>query len=214
MYTREEAIKAKDELKGATIDDRAVLKIGWGCGFGPKDLFDYATGSSTIPISRLSDNEKRWMVTSKRGGGSLEGGQIVEEPDVNIGPKKDTATGEPTPVSPPVRQASLEGIGRGRGRGRVGGHGIPRATATYEPPSFTPTPDYGSYRPPMDQGYLHPLIQENYRPPTSGNGMDGYRPPIMPDYMYQGYAPPPMYGYPYINPTNDGPPSAKRPKTD
>jgi hypothetical protein len=193
MYTREEAIKAKDDLKGATIDDRAVLKIGWGCGFGPKDLFDYATGSSTIPIVRLSDNEKRWMVSSKRGGGSLEGGQVVEEPDVNIGPKKDTASGEPTPVSPPVRQASFEGLNSNqglrtltRGRGRVAA-GIPRATATYEPLTFTPTPDYGTYRPPMD-----PMNQ----------GYPGYRPPM-------------PYGYrPLTDSHFEGHPIAKKPKTD
>lgn len=57
-------------------------------GFGPRDCSDYQTGISVIPIERLTDADRKWMLTADYGGTGgkpIEGGQVVEEPDIEIG---------------------------------------------------------------------------------------------------------------------------------
>ncbi len=57
-------------------------------GFGPRDCSDYQTGISIIPIERLTDADRKWMLTAEYGGTGgkpIEGGQVVEEPDIEIG---------------------------------------------------------------------------------------------------------------------------------
>ena len=60
----------------------------WGVGFGPRDCSDYETGVSVIPISRLTDADRKWVVTAEfggTGGRALESGMVLEEPDIEIG---------------------------------------------------------------------------------------------------------------------------------
>lgn len=41
-----------------------------------------------IPISRLTDADRKWVVTAEHGGTgglTLEGGMVLEEPDIEIG---------------------------------------------------------------------------------------------------------------------------------
>lgn len=41
-----------------------------------------------IPISRLTDADRKWVVTAEfggTGGRPLEGGMVIEEPDIEIG---------------------------------------------------------------------------------------------------------------------------------
>ncbi|KAJ3207162.1 hypothetical protein HDU67_007631, partial [Dinochytrium kinnereticum] len=96
MFTREEADKARVALN-RTVLNGALLKVGWGCGFGPKNTFDYATGFNIVPISRMSESNKKWISTSNRGGGPIQGSTVIEEPNVGydpIGnPARDTAVG-------------------------------------------------------------------------------------------------------------------------
>ncbi|CAG8437369.1 2812_t:CDS:2 [Diversispora eburnea] len=57
-------------------------------GFGPKDCFDFVNGESLIPLGRLTETDRKWLLTSKWGGTSgrpLIGGIVVEEPDIVIG---------------------------------------------------------------------------------------------------------------------------------
>ena len=57
-------------------------------GFGPRDCSDYTTGVSIIPLDRLTDADRRWMLTATHGGTGgqpLVGGVVVEEPDIEIG---------------------------------------------------------------------------------------------------------------------------------
>jgi hypothetical protein len=57
-------------------------------GFGPRDCSDYQTGISIIPIERLTDADRKWMLTAEyggTGGKQIEGGLVVEEPDIEIG---------------------------------------------------------------------------------------------------------------------------------
>ena len=60
----------------------------WGVGFGPRDCSDYQTGISIIPIERLTDADRKWMLTAEYGGSGgkpIETGMVVEEPDIEIG---------------------------------------------------------------------------------------------------------------------------------
>ena len=64
------------------------LQTRWGVGFGPRDCSDYQTGVSVIPISKLTDADRKWMLTAEYGGSGgkpIEGGMVVEEPDIEIG---------------------------------------------------------------------------------------------------------------------------------
>lgn len=41
-----------------------------------------------IPISRLTDADRKWALTAEHGGTggrALEGGMVLEEPDIEIG---------------------------------------------------------------------------------------------------------------------------------
>jgi protein NRD1 len=57
-------------------------------GFGPRDCSDYASGVSVIPISKLTDADKKWLLTAPFGGSGgrpIVTGMCVEEPDIEIG---------------------------------------------------------------------------------------------------------------------------------
>lgn len=41
-----------------------------------------------IPITRLTDADRKWVLTAEfggTGGRALEGGMVIEEPDIEIG---------------------------------------------------------------------------------------------------------------------------------
>lgn len=60
----------------------------WGVGFGPRDCSDYATGISIIPIHKLTEADRKWILTAPYGGSGgrpIESGLSVEEPDIEIG---------------------------------------------------------------------------------------------------------------------------------
>ena len=60
----------------------------WGVGFGPRDCSDYQTGISIIPIDRLTDADRKWMLTAEyggTGGKDILSGLVAEEPDIEIG---------------------------------------------------------------------------------------------------------------------------------
>ncbi len=105
MITRQDAMKAKEgmerfkstemQLRVSQNPERHIfsallmlLQTKWGVGFGPRDCSDYQTGISVIPIDRLTDADRKWMLTAEyggTGGKSIEGGMVVEEPDIEIG---------------------------------------------------------------------------------------------------------------------------------
>ncbi|KAI1844158.1 hypothetical protein JX266_009642 [Neoarthrinium moseri] len=82
MLTRRDAVAAKEAMENSTYRTR------WGVGFGPRDCSDYSTGISVIPISKLTEADRKWMLTAEWGGSGgqpIEGGMVVEEPDIEIG---------------------------------------------------------------------------------------------------------------------------------
>ncbi|KAH6642254.1 hypothetical protein C7974DRAFT_98061 [Boeremia exigua] len=90
MLTRPDAVAAKegmDSLQDPVAQSKA-RQTRWGVGFGPRDCSDYSTGISVIPISRLTDADRKWALTAEHGGTGgrpLEGSMVIEEPDIEIG---------------------------------------------------------------------------------------------------------------------------------
>ncbi|MCJ1268353.1 hypothetical protein MMC22_008241 [Lobaria immixta] len=87
MLTRAEAMIAKEGMERYKSSEMQ-LRTRWGVGFGPRDCSDYQTGISIIPIDRLTDADRKWMLTAEYGGSGgkpIETGLVVEEPDIEIG---------------------------------------------------------------------------------------------------------------------------------
>ncbi|KEZ41852.1 hypothetical protein SAPIO_CDS6659 [Scedosporium apiospermum] len=87
MLTREYAIEAKNSM-GEYKSGGLALRTRWGVGFGPRDCCDYETGISVIPIARLTEADRKWLLTAEyggTGGAPIETGICVEEPDIEIG---------------------------------------------------------------------------------------------------------------------------------
>ncbi|KAL6720234.1 hypothetical protein ACLMJK_002155 [Lecanora helva] len=87
MITRKDAVTAKEGMERYRSPDMQ-LRTRWGVGFGPRDCSNYQTGISIIPIDRLTDADRKWMLTAEYGGSGgkeIESGMVVEEPDIEIG---------------------------------------------------------------------------------------------------------------------------------
>ncbi|ESZ95019.1 hypothetical protein SBOR_4552 [Sclerotinia borealis F-4128] len=87
MVSREHALRAKEAMEKNRSPDSS-LRTRWGVGFGPRDCSDYQTGISIIPISKLTDADRKWMLNAEFGGSGgqeIEPGMVVEEPDIEIG---------------------------------------------------------------------------------------------------------------------------------
>ncbi|KAJ0124905.1 hypothetical protein J7T55_006248 [Diaporthe amygdali] len=87
MYSRKDAVNAKEAMDSGRSPD-AQLRTRWGVGFGPRDCSDYQTGISVIPIHKLTEADRKWMLTAPYGGSggqTITHGMVVEEPDIEIG---------------------------------------------------------------------------------------------------------------------------------
>ncbi|EAT91390.2 hypothetical protein SNOG_01741 [Parastagonospora nodorum SN15] len=116
MLTRPDAVHAKegmDNLQDAVAQSKA-RQTRWGVGFGPRDCSDYQSGISVIPISRLTDADRKWALTAEHGGTGgrpLEGGMVLEEPDIEIGAGVSSKVAEflPTLLVVAVVETSMGG---------------------------------------------------------------------------------------------------------
>ncbi|EXJ91959.1 hypothetical protein A1O3_00509 [Capronia epimyces CBS 606.96] len=87
MINRRDAESARTGLEEYKAGE-TQLRTKWGVGFGPRDCSDYTTGISVIPIERLTDADRKWLVTAEYGGTGglpIEQYMVVEEPDIEIG---------------------------------------------------------------------------------------------------------------------------------
>ncbi|KAF9124254.1 hypothetical protein BGW39_008330 [Mortierella sp. 14UC] len=124
MTDRADAERCKADL-GGTLVHGEIMKVGWGCGFGPRDCFDYTTGTGVIPLERLTETDRRWLANSVVGGfgpgEGIRGGVSVIEPNIEpVGrdgreamPRRGGLAGGGAGAG-----GHLGGLGRGRGRGR------------------------------------------------------------------------------------------------
>lgn len=170
--------------------------MGWGCGYGPKEFFDYTNGETLFPMARMTDVEKRTISQSTRGGGPIEGGMVVEEPDFGWPQKGEVCKGKyasgQIPYAPGFLAAQQQ-------RERGGFNNEP-ATAT---PGF-------NARPPFMPHGLPPPPRPGPPFGPRGQGMAGTMPPGMPP--PPGMGPPgmgmgmprPSFQHPHSAPPNRG----------
>lgn len=130
MTTRNHALAAKvgmEEMQNR--NDREVMAVArqtkWGVGFGPRECCDYQRGESIIPIHKLTEADLKWLHTAEyggTGGRSLEGGMVLEEPDIEIGAgvssKAMSKRVGPENNAPAKRQREDGGGGGGRRHGK------------------------------------------------------------------------------------------------
>ncbi|KAF2688953.1 hypothetical protein K458DRAFT_414623 [Lentithecium fluviatile CBS 122367] len=171
MLTRPDAVAAKEGMDSIQ-DPMAVSKARqtrWGVGFGPRDCSDYNTGISVIPISRLTDADRKWVVTAENGGTGglpLQEGMVIEEPDIEIGAGVSSKA-----ISRRVPPET------GRGRGGYGGRGDRGGRGGF---------DSGRYhrqdRPPIhEQRHISPRPEPTVAVPPAVPGF-GFQLPGMPNF--------------------------------
>lgn len=90
MICRADSLAAKAGMEGMRDPDvlNKARQTKWGVGFGPRECCDYSTGTSVIPIDTLTEADMKWILTAEYGGTGgrpVEGGMVVEEPDIEIG---------------------------------------------------------------------------------------------------------------------------------
>ncbi|KAJ6439530.1 ENTH/VHS family protein [Purpureocillium lavendulum] len=139
MLTRKDAVTAKEsteDTRNIEVPLRDFIQTRWGVGFGPRDCSDYSTGISIIPIHKLTEADRKWMLTAPYGGSggrAIESGMCVEEPDIEIGAGVSSKAisrrmqtdkgGSNGPKSTRNRDEDGGGGGGGRGRRNRGGRG-------------------------------------------------------------------------------------------
>ncbi|KAI8072751.1 hypothetical protein BC940DRAFT_123102 [Gongronella butleri] len=67
-----------------------ATKVNWAFGFGPRRLFSYDTGESTIPLSELSPDELQTLTTTSMGGfhgQPVQPQMVIEEPHADYKPE-------------------------------------------------------------------------------------------------------------------------------
>lgn len=85
VFSRKEA---EAVIQSFNKDGALPLRTRWGVGFGPRDCCNYQHGISIIPIQRLTEADKQWVVKAQwggTGGEPLVSGMVVDEPDIEIG---------------------------------------------------------------------------------------------------------------------------------
>jgi len=183
MLTRDLAVEAKKamgEFKGNGLQ----LRTRWGVGFGPRDCCDYENGVSIIPISRLTEADKKWLLTAEyggTGGAPIENGMVVEEPDIEIG-----------------AGVSSKAISRRIQTDKGGSHG-PKSTRREEEQQPVGG-SRGGDRPPRRD----PRRDDYDRPPSSR----GYENPVNPNLIPAGYTYAGLSGTMPTYPGNSGYPYA------
>lgn len=85
VYSRREA---EQVITSFNKDNALPLRTRWGVGFGPRDCCNYQHGISIIPIQRLTEADKAWIVNAQwggTGGQPMLSGMVIDEPDIEIG---------------------------------------------------------------------------------------------------------------------------------
>ncbi|KAJ4332141.1 hypothetical protein N0V95_009728 [Ascochyta clinopodiicola] len=168
MLTRPDAVAAKegmDNLQDPAAQSKA-RQTRWGVGFGPRDCSDYNSGISVIPISRLTDADRKWALTAEHGGTGgrpLEGGMVLEEPDIEIGAgvsSKAISRRVPTDGGRGGRGGFNNGHGNGNGNNNRGGfdNSQPKfrkqeQRPAYDPRHVSPRAEQGVAVPPAVPGF-------------------------------------------------------------
>ncbi|KAI9886051.1 MAG: hypothetical protein M1823_002124 [Watsoniomyces obsoletus] len=200
MLSRPDAVAAKEGMEMFRPSDMQ-LRTRWGVGFGPRDCSDYQTGISIIPIHRLTDADRKWMLTAEFGGSGgqpIEGGLVVEEPDIEIGAgvsskaiSRRMATDQSGKSGPRSSRNPNESPlgggsgGRGRRHEREPGPDRDSVNAIAVPPPHQQQPHY-------QESFQHE--QQQSQPQQQPQQQQQQLPAPMPNFGFQFPPPPSMSG--------------------
>lgn len=177
----ETARDAMQNIQDPTLQN-LIRSVRWGVGFGPRDCNDYQSGVSIIPIDRLTDADRKWVLTAPHGGSggkAIESGLVMEEPDIEIGAGVSSKAisrrvgGQETYRNGNGNgrdyQANRRGGGNDRGRGGYGNNR--RSSPNMTQPNMMPPMGYQPNTQPMGMPqYGMPPQQQFYgMPPNQGN---------------------------------------------
>jgi protein NRD1 len=200
VYSRAEA---EQVLQAFSVSHPSGLRARWGVGFGPRDCCNYQTGISTIPLQRLTDADRKWIVNAEWGGTipeiPLQSGLLIEEPDIEVGhgvSSKSISRKMPTNSSQNGPRSDRSRGNNGGGMGNMGGYNQGN-------PGNMPMNFGGNFMPPQQGGMMPfppqsapPYGANPYAQPPSSGGMMG-SPNSMPvPFGANGGGMPPMPGMP------------------
>jgi protein NRD1 len=84
IATRQEAENIRSNMSGMKFN-KSALRVGWACGYGPRENFNYSGGYTLFPISKIPEQDKSFIIKAPpRGGGPIEGGTVTEEPNLPL----------------------------------------------------------------------------------------------------------------------------------
>lgn len=199
MTTRTHALAAKNAMEEMQArNDRETMNVArqtkWGVGFGPRECCDYAKGESIIPIHKLTEADLKWLRTAEyggTGGKQLEGGMVLEEPDIEIGAgvssKAMSKRVGPDNAPAPKRQREGGRHGKHNKGGHGGGHGHGgggnQDYGGYGGANGGPPPQYGYMARPEPVAVATPPAVPGFGfslgglgiPPSSGGNSNPYR---------------------------------------
>jgi protein NRD1 len=189
MVTRQDAVQARDGMESYRTGEMQ-LRTRWGVGFGPRDCSDYQTGVSIIPVERLTEADRKWMLTAEyggTGGRQIESGMVVEEPDIEIGAgvsskaiSRRIATdtgGKRGPISTrqPGPNPNPNHDARFGGRRERDGYGAPMGEPSQGDMSNMSNPGVAPAVPPYGFNFASmPMLPPGF---MMGQGMPGSQPP-------------------------------------
>lgn len=124
VYSRPEA---EQVIQAFSVSHPSGLRARWGVGYGPRDCCNYQDGVSTIPLSRLTDADKRWAVSAQwggTGGAPLVPGMFIEEPDIEVGHGiSSKSISRKMPTNSSSNGPKSDGMPVARGRREYGNNG-------------------------------------------------------------------------------------------
>lgn len=189
VYSRAEADQV---IQAFSVSHPSGLRARWGVGFGPRDCCNYQTGISTIPIQRLTDADRKWILSAEWGGTTpdlpLQSGLFIEEPDIEVGHGVSSKSiSRKMPTNSAFNGPKSDNRGHNNNGNNNNNHG------GYNNQRFNPNhmPLNGSYghnqfmQPPMPQqpmmsGYPQPTPPQHHQqfPPMGGAPPPHGMPPI------------------------------------
>lgn len=190
VYSRREA---EQVITSFNKDNSLPLRTRWGVGFGPRDCCNYQHGVSIIPMERLTEADKSWVVKAQwggTGGQPLLSGMVIDEPDIEIGSGISSKAMS--------RKMPTNSARNGPKSNRPGESDEFRTVMNQNSMSHGAQPDFTT----MNQSATNPLQglfnngAPNNGPPNGGNFPgQGFQSPNMPNQM-PNQMPNPMGGMP------------------
>lgn len=176
VYSRAEA---EQVIQALSSNHPSGLRARWGVGFGPRDCCNYQTGISTIPLHRLTDADRKWLMCAQWGGSipdlPIQSGLFVEEPDIEVGTgvsSKSISRKMPTNTNPNGPKSDANNSATDGSPYQQHQQHQQQIPQQQPPQQYYQAPGYPQAAPPIQNQYYPPQQQQPQQPqPMPMNGM-------------------------------------------